>query len=226
MSVLLVHGAGSSIDHNFRRIGWIDLLEAAGRTVIGYHLPGHGDGPPPDQARGEEIVDDLVRRLEGVGPVDAVGFSAGAQLLAATASRDPSRFRRLVLLGVGNGVLRPNPAGPLRLAAALADEDEDGGVGRLFRRMARSAGNDVDDVRRYLEIPKPAVDPDALAKVDAKVLVLLGDRDFNAPADDLAAAFGQAALRVLPGVDHFGLASDVRCLDAVLAFLDTPDGGD
>ena len=86
--------------------------------------------------------------------------------------------------------------------------------------MARSAGNDIDDVRRYLEIPKPAVDPDALAKVDAEVLVLLGDRDFNAPADELAAAFGRSELRMLPGVDHFGLASDVRCLDAVLAFLD------
>jgi pimeloyl-ACP methyl ester carboxylesterase len=149
-----------------------------------------------------------------------VAFSAGAQLLAATAAREPTRFRRLVLLGVGNGVVHPNPAGPLRLAEAIATEDDTDTTGRLFRRMARSAGNDIDGVRRYLQIPKPPVPPEQLAKVDAPVLVMLGERDFNAPADELVAAFGRAELRMLPGVDHFGLASDVRCLEAVLAFLE------
>ncbi|SHM67471.1 alpha/beta fold hydrolase [Cryptosporangium aurantiacum] len=223
MTVLLVHGAGSTIDHNFRKVGWIDLLEAAGHPVIGYHLPGHGDAPPPDMTSGDEVVDDLLGRLEVDGPLDAVGFSAGAQLLAATAAREPARFRRLALLGVGNGVLKPNVVAIRRLADALADEDDPHGVGRLFRRMARSAGNDIDDVRRYLEIPKPPAEPDALAKVDASVLVVLGDKDFNAPADDLVAAFGRARLRMLPGVDHFGLAADVRCLEIVMAFLDGAD---
>ncbi|WP_170323432.1 alpha/beta fold hydrolase [Cryptosporangium phraense] len=218
MTVLLVHGAGSTVDHNFRRPGWIDLLEASGRAVVGYDLPGHGDGIPPALPDGGAIVDDLLARLSG--PVDAVGFSAGAQLLAGAASRDPARFSTLVLLGVGNGVLHPNPAGPLQLAAAIADEDDTNTTGRLFRRMARSAGNDIDGVRRYLQIPKPPVDPERLAKVDAPVLVVVGDRDFNAPADELAAAFPRGELTVVPGADHFGLASDVRCLDAVLSFLD------
>jgi hypothetical protein len=30
---------------------------------------------------------------------------------------------------------------------------------------------------------------------------------------------------VFPGVDHFGLASDVRCLDAVISFLSRPGLG-
>ena len=222
MTVLLVHGAGSTIEHNYRRAGWIDLLEAAGHDVVGYHLPGHGEGPAPDFTRGEDVVDDLLRSVDDREPVDAVGFSAGAQLLAATAAAAPARFRRLVLLGVGNGVVHPNPAGPLRLAEVLADEDETNTTARLFRRMARSAGNDIEDVRRYLRIPKPPVEPDALAKVTASVLIALGDRDFNAPADDLVAAFGRAELRMFPGVDHFGLAADVRCLEAVLAHLESP----
>jgi pimeloyl-ACP methyl ester carboxylesterase len=111
----------------------------------------------------------------------------------------------------------------VRLAGAIADEND--ATGRLFRRMAHSAGNDVEKVRRYLVIPKPAVDPAALAKVTAPVLVALGDKDFNAPADDLVAAFPDASLRVFPGVDHFGLASDVRCLDAVISFLNRPGLG-
>ncbi|WP_051571085.1 alpha/beta fold hydrolase [Cryptosporangium arvum] len=218
MTVLLVHGAGSTIEHNYRRAGWIDRLEASGRDVLGYHLPGHGPGIAPDLPDGDTIVDDVLRHLGDRDPVDAIAFSAGAQLLAAVAAREPSRFRTLALLGVGNGVLRPDVSGIAALAAALGRGD-DSGVTRVFRRAARSAGNDVDDVRRYLEIPKPPVAADALAKVQAPVLVVLGEHDFNAPADDLVAAFGQASLRVLPGVDHFGLTSDARCREAVLAFL-------
>ncbi|MFG1924548.1 alpha/beta fold hydrolase [Cryptosporangium sp. NPDC048952] len=219
MTVLLVHGAGSTIEHNYRRAGWIDLLEASGREVVGYHLPGHGPGMAPDLPDGDAIVDDVLRFLGDREPVDAVAFSAGAQLLAAVAAREPARFRRLVLMGVGDGVLRPNVRGIAELAAALAS-GEDVSVARVFRRAARSAGNDVDDVRRYLEIPKPPVSADDLAKVQAAVLVVLGDRDFNGPADDLVAAFGNASLRMVPGVDHFGLTSDVRCLEAVLAFVE------
>ena len=220
MTVLLVHGAGSTIEHNYRRAGWIDLLEAAGHAVLGYHLPGHGDGAAPDMADGDEVVQDVLSTVGTVEPLDAIGFSAGAQLLAAVAAREPARFRRLVLLGVGNGVLRPNVTGIAALAAALRSGD-DSGVARMFRRAARSAGNDVDDVRRYLEIPKPPVSPDELAKVQAPVLVVLGETDFNGPADDLVAAFGQASQKVLPGVDHFGLTSDVRCLEAALGFVES-----
>ncbi|GAA0269072.1 alpha/beta fold hydrolase [Cryptosporangium japonicum] len=219
MTVLLVHGAGSTVEHNFRRTGWIDRLEASGRDVLGYHLPGHGPGIAPDPTDGEAVVEDVERHLGDRDPVDAIAFSAGAQLLAAVAAREPARFRRLALLGVGNGVLRPDTRAIAALTAALRRGD-DSGVTRVFRRAARSAGNDVDDVRRYLEIPKPAVSADELAKVSAPVLVVLGEHDFNAPADDLVAAFGRASLRVLPGVDHFGLTSDVRCREEVLAFVE------
>jgi pimeloyl-ACP methyl ester carboxylesterase len=222
--VLLVHGAGSSIEHNFGRVGWTELLAEAGRPVIGYELPGHGGRPAPTQRHGEEIVDDLLATLAGYPTIDAVGFSAGAQLVAATAAREPTRFRRIALLGVGAALLNPNPAGPLRLAAALADETgeagEADGMARIFRRMARSAGNDIAGVSGYLALPKPSVTREGLSKVTASVLIALGDRDFACPADGLAAAFPHAELRVLPGVDHFGLAADVRCLDAVLSFLD------
>jgi len=221
MSVLLVHGAGSTVDHNFRRAGWVDLLEAAGHTVVGYHLPGHGPAAGRHFADGAQIVDDVLASVPEDGPVDAIGFSAGAQLLAATAAREPARFRRLVLLGVGDGVLRPNVAGIRALVAALSGGDDRSGVARVFRRAAHSAGNDIDDVRRYLDTPKPPVTADELAKVESSVLVVLGDRDFNAPADDLVAAFGQAELRTVPGADHFGLTADVRCLEIALAFLES-----
>jgi hypothetical protein len=51
------------------------------------------------------------------------------------------------------------------------------------------------------------------------VLVVVGERDFAAPADRLVAALPDARCVPLRGVDHFGLAGDVRAMAAVTAFL-------
>jgi pimeloyl-ACP methyl ester carboxylesterase len=40
--VILINGMGSNFDSLWRRNGWVDKLQAAGRTVIAVDLPGHG----------------------------------------------------------------------------------------------------------------------------------------------------------------------------------------
>jgi hypothetical protein len=52
------------------------------------------------------------------------------------------------------------------------------------------------------------------------VLVVLGEADPAGPGDGLVAALPGARLVTLRGVDHFGTTSDVRCMQAVLDFLD------
>jgi pimeloyl-ACP methyl ester carboxylesterase len=223
--VLLMHGVGSSFRHNWEVSGWLDLFADEGRPVLGFELPGHGEQADWSVERGEEISQRLLDDLDGVGPVDAVGFSAGAQMLAATASLDPSPFRRIALLGMGNNLLHPNPQGPIGLGERLAAEDEstvDADV-RLFRRLARSAGNDPMTIARYLKIPRPPVTTAGLAAITAPTLVLIGERDFAMPADELAQALPNGQLKVLPRIDHFGLTSNVACMDAVLSFLGGPD---
>ena len=66
--------------------------------------------------------------------------------------------------------------------------------------------------------PKPA-GPDDLARITARVLVVLGDQDPAPPGDGLVAALPDARLVTLRGVDHFGTPADVRCMQAVLGFL-------
>jgi pimeloyl-ACP methyl ester carboxylesterase len=224
-TVLLVHGIGSSFAHNWQRTGWVDILGLDDRTALGYELPGHGDSTTP--LDGDAAVRELTELVTGHGEVDAVGFSAGAMLLARVAVAVPGAFRRLALLGIGDGIWRAgketgdeSAGGVLDLAVALESdtEHEDPRV-RIFQRLARSAGNDPARVAGYLRSAPSAPSADQLAAVTCPTLIVVGERDPIGPADRLAAAFGDARAVVLPGVDHMATTTDVRCQDRVSRFL-------
>jgi pimeloyl-ACP methyl ester carboxylesterase len=223
--VLLVHGIGSSFAHNWQRTGWVDILGLDDRTAVGYELPGHGNSTTP--LDGDAAVRELTDVVTGHGVVDAVGFSAGAMLLARVAVAVPGAFRRLVLLGIGDASWRageaPNGeavggAGDLVAALESDSEDEDPRV-RIFQRLARSAGNDPARVAGYLRSAPSVPAPDQLAAVTCPTLIVLGERDPIGPADRLAAAFGHGQVFALPGVDHMATTTDVRCQDRVSRFL-------
>src|ERR1700749_692388 len=95
-AVLLVHGFASSAEHNWRRPGWPDLLAEAGRETIAGDLLGPGRAPRaarPPAPRGYEGWEAHVPpAMDGHEPVDAIGFSAGAQVLLRLAADRPSRF--------------------------------------------------------------------------------------------------------------------------------------
>jgi hypothetical protein len=52
------------------------------------------------------------------------------------------------------------------------------------------------------------------------VLVVIGDRDFAAPADPLVEALPDARLVTLRNVDHFATPESFGFIDATLEFLD------
>jgi pimeloyl-ACP methyl ester carboxylesterase len=219
--VLLVHGSGSSFEHNWQRTGWVDILGLDYRTAVGYELPGHGRSTTT--LDGEAAVRELTEVVTGYGGVDAVGFSAGAMLLTRVAVAAPGAFRCLALLGIGDGVWgagEEHDAGVRDLAAALESdiEQEDPRV-RVFQRLARSAGNDPARVAGYLRSAPAVPTPGQLAAVTCPTLIVVGERDPIGPADRLAAAFGNGRAVVLPGVDHMATTTDVRCQDRVARFL-------
>jgi pimeloyl-ACP methyl ester carboxylesterase len=152
--------------------------------------------------------------------LDAIGFSAGAQVLLRLAAAQPGRFRRLALLGIGSGVLNPAGDGPERIVAALeADADPENVHGMVFRRLAEGLGNDRAALIAFLRRPARPLTAADLAGISCPVLVVLGDQDPAGPGDGLVAALPDARLVTLRGVDHFGTPSDVRCMQAVLDFL-------
>ncbi len=224
--MVLIHGFASSFDHNWRRTGWVDLLADMGRPVIPVDLLGHGTAPAPTDPAAYRRVGDLVLdALPADGPVDAVGFSAGAGILLRLAAAHPTRFTRLAVLGAGDNLLEPDGGEGRALADALDGPGGDGDDIRvaLFLRLARSAGNDPAALAAFLRRPQAPLDPADLARVGAPVLVVLGDADHLVPgAPRLLDALPQAQLVTLRGVDHFATPGDFGAVEAVLAFLDQP----
>ena len=219
--VLLVHGFASSAEHNWGLPGWLDLLADYGRETIAVDLPGHGTAPKPADPAGYQGVEaHVAAAVQGREPLDAIGFSAGAHVLLRLAADQPGTFRRLALLGIGRGVLEPADPEPI-VAALTSEPDPENVSGMVFRRLADGLGNDRDALVAFLRRPQRPLTPADLGRVTAHVLVVLGDQDPASPGDGLVAALPDARLVTLRGVDHFGTPADVRCMQAVLRFLDS-----
>lgn len=216
--MLLVHGLASSFEHGWRATGWVDILQDEGRHVRGVDLPGHGVNTAQDP-RAITPAEAVLAAAGDRPQVDAAGFSAGGHALLAAAAIAPHRFRRIAVLGVGD----PRPTGDAAsevIAAGLESADEpDDQTARVIRRLADSTGNDRRAVAAYFRARPPALTLDDLARIDVPVLVVLGDRDFAAPADRLLGALPDARLVTPRGVDHFATPSDFACIEAVIGFL-------
>jgi pimeloyl-ACP methyl ester carboxylesterase len=218
-TLVLLHGFGSSFDHNWRQTGWVDILADFGVTVPAIDLPGHGSSPPlTDTAEYGDVDEEVRRALPADGPIAGVGFSAGAELLLRLAVAEPERFNRIVLLGLGDNVFESGDPAALVTALESGEEPEDVRA-RTFRRLARSAGNDPRALSAFLRRPRRVLTEDDLSRLDFPILVVLGDRDWVGPADRLMAALPSASLVSLAGVDHFATPSDFGAIDATVTFL-------
>ena len=221
--VLLVHGWAGSFDRTWKRSGIVDLLADTGRTVMPYDLPGHGTATKshdPDDYR--DLAGDLLARVGTAGAVDAVGFSLGAITLLRALIRSPQSFNNVVLAGIGDGVFFPHdPARSERILSGLEGRAEPGDItARIFGKIGNESHNDplalAAVLRRSREEP---MTNEQLAAVHNRVLVVLGDKDFSAPADKLVAALPNATPHSLKGIDHFRTPESFEFIDAVLAFL-------
>jgi pimeloyl-ACP methyl ester carboxylesterase len=231
--LVLVHGWAGSFDRTWRRSGLVDLLADAGRVVAPYDLPGHGNARKshdPDDYR--DLAGDLrahVGTLRGaVAPdagqgarpvVDAVGFSLGAITLLRAVVREPHSFGCVVLAGIGDRVFHAHdPSRMEHMLAGLEGRAEPGDVtARIFGKIGNEPHNDPLALAAVLRRPREEpFTPGQLAAIDNEVTVVLGDEDFSAPADALAAAFASGRLVTLKGVDHFRTPEAFEFIDVVM----------
>jgi pimeloyl-ACP methyl ester carboxylesterase len=216
-SVVLLHGFGSTFDHNWRQTGWVDILGDFGCVAPDFDLPAHGTSVRSTDPASYAAVDEEVA-VRIPPSTAAVGFSAGAEILLRIAVAHPGTFPRLVLLGLGDNLFETSDS------RALVDALEGGGApediqARVFTRLAETTGNDPSALAAFLQRPRRPVREEDLAAVTCPVLVVLGDQDFVGTADRLVGALPSATLVAVPGVDHFATPSDFRVIDATMKFL-------
>jgi len=220
LPVLMVHGFASSYEHGWARYGWPDLLADAGREVIGVDLLGHGSAAKPhDPAAYANLGHGVDRARSGYPVVDAVGFSLGAMVLLRLAASTPDSFGRLVVMGVGDRIMRPrSPGGLADVLSGRVQTDEPRLL--VLQRLATANGNDRLALAACADRPADPITADLLANVDVPTLVILGERDFNSPATELVAALPRAELVTIPGLDHFATPGHPLAMERALRYLD------
>src|SRR5882724_1338818 len=177
--VILIHGIATNTDALWRKAGWVDSLEAAGRTVIGVDLPGHGTSK---DAVDRDAADLVLEAAAKHGSVDAIGFSAGAWALLLAASEEPAAFARIAILGAADMVLTGGMQAeamqrPLIEALRSTDEPTDNPMAMMLRAMIADAGNDRDSVAGYLAANKRFATLEGLSGITASTLIIEGGAD-------------------------------------------------
>lgn len=217
--VVLVHGFGTSYDLTWVANGWVDLLGDEGREVIGVDLLGHGTAPKPhDESAYDDLGARVVEAMPSQGQVDAIGFSLGAKTLLKVVAAQPDRFRSLVLAGVGANLFRSDDYSAV-VEAVRAGEDGGNPALGYFSGLAQIPGNDREALAACMANGGGRVTAEELAAVTCPVLVVLGENDFVAPADQLIDSLADARLVTLPRTDHARTPKSFEFIDAALEFL-------
>lgn len=222
--VILVNGMGSNFESLWRRNGWVDKLEAAGRTVIGVDLPGHGTSK---DAAGRDAADLVLDEAVKHGSVDAIGFSAGAWALLLAASEQPDLFERIAVLAAADAVM----TGGMHSAAMnrplidglRSSDPSDNPMVNLLRTVIADAGNDPEAIADYLAASKRFVTVEGLGLITAHALVIDGSADGAGQSELVATTIPKAEHVTLDGADHFEIPTLARCSDVAVSFVTNVD---
>jgi pimeloyl-ACP methyl ester carboxylesterase len=231
--IVLAHGWGSDLRHNWVRTGWVDALSAI-RRVVALDFRGHGlsDKPHEQAAYGYRAMShDVLRVMDALElrQADFLGYSLGSFCGACLLGDAPQRFSAMVLGGIGDETPESSAAGAVIADALRAPRAQD--VRDPFGRGVRAfvAENPHSDLEA-LALSALQMWPEGyplelagsrLAEVDFPVLVVNGADDLPYVLTDerLVAAIPGARLVRIPGTDHMSVVPDPRFKAAVIGFL-------
>lgn len=222
--VVLLHGWAGNFRDTWQKPGIDALLEDIGRTVVPFNLLGHADQEKPHDP---EAYADLPQWLLENMPkehevLDVVAFSLGALTTLRALMIQPQRFGKVILAGIGDGVFKPSdPQNNKRIIDALeGNAPEDDTFAAMFAHYGQQPGNDLAALTAIMKRPpSEPLDKAQLVAISNEVLVVIGDKDFAGPANELAAAFPHGRLVTLKNTDHFATTDSFAFIDAILDFL-------
>ncbi|MEP6548280.1 MAG: alpha/beta hydrolase [Gammaproteobacteria bacterium] len=236
--IVFLHGGMAFFDNSFAKQR--DYF-AAYRTVIGIDQRGHGHSPDgPWSLSYKMMADDTAAIIEqlGLGPVDVVGHSDGADLALILARDYPQLVRRLVISGANlrSGLSAEEaqrrshwtPGQVAEKVRALADS-----LPPWFRTDYEKVSPDGPDhwmklmAKCYQMWIQPIViEPADLKKISIPVLVMAGDHDFTSIEENAEIYRGlpNGQLIVVPASDHGTFKRRPNLVNlAIREFLDQPD---
>lgn len=227
--VVLHHGFAATAEANWVATGVVDALTADGRQVLALDARGHGQSEKPhdpDRYGEQRMARDLAVLLDTIGAeeVDLVGYSMGA-VVALILSSEDERVRRLVIGGVGSGVVEcggvdRRAVSNESIIEALSVEDPatlSEPRARAFRVLADALNADREAlVAQARSVYRGGV---ALDRISAPTLILAGADDPMAVRPEvLANAIPDSELRILDG-NHIEALGDPRFAPSIVGFL-------
>jgi pimeloyl-ACP methyl ester carboxylesterase len=223
--VVLLHGGMTTIQFSFA--AQIPAL-AHNHRVIAVEQMGHGHTADVAgrELSYEGMTEDTAAFLvqQGIRNADIIGHSDGGQIALRLAFTHPDLVRRVIVSGVGLGLL--NAEQQKAMLALSADV-----LPKAFRDEYDRVSPDgpehwpvfFDKVRTMWSKPGWGISKQELATVKAPVLLLFGDRDFTS-LEEAATIFHSipgAQLCILPGTGHGTFRAHPEWVNPiVLDFLD------
>jgi len=234
--IVFLHGGMVFFDNSFAKQR--DYFSAF-RTVIGIDQRGHGHSPDgPWSLSYKLMADDTAAIIEqlGLGPVDIVGHSDGADLALVLVRDHPNLVRRLVISGANIRVQLSADEkqraqwSPQQLAAHLR-ETADSLPPWFLPDYTRVSPDGPDDWMTLMAkcydmwLQPVVIEPADLKKISIPVLVMAGDHDFTS-AEENAEMFRDlphGQLMIVPASNHgtFNMRPELVNL-AIREFLEQP----
>ena len=235
--IVFLHGGMAFFDNSFAKQR--DYF-ATYRTVVGIDQRGYGHSPDgPWSLSYQMMADDTAAVIDqlGLGPVDVVGHSDGADLALILARDHPNMVRHLVISGANIRVdLSPEQKqrahwSPQQLAAhlrAVADslppwflpdysKVSPDGPEHWMTLLAKSYDMWLQPV---------VIEPADLKKISIPVLVMAGDHDFTSVEEnaEIFRDLPNGQLIIVPASNHGTFNNRPELVNlAIREFLDQPD---
>jgi pimeloyl-ACP methyl ester carboxylesterase len=225
--VVLVHGFASSARNNWVEPGWVSFLSSHYR-VVALDQRGHGLSGKPHDFESYDMKNfaaDVIGLMDHLRIEKAflMGYSMGAMVSLVLAIENPSRFRAVVLGGVGGDGVSGTLKGRDAIIKALLSADPSSigdPVAKTFRAFAEANHNDLEALAACMGRERPRLEAEVLAQISVPAMLVVGTRDaLVANADKLAASIPGAELVTLEGRDHLNAVGDKRYKAAVKRFF-------
>ena len=235
--IVFLHGGMMFFDNSFAKQR--DFFSAF-RTVVGIDQRGHGHSPDgPWSLSYKMMADDTAAIIEqlGLGPVDIVGHSDGADLALLLVRDHPNLVRRLVISGANIRVdLSPEQKLRSHWSQRQLNAHLRGAAASLPPWFLPDYAKVSPDGRDHwmtllakcydMWLQPVVIEPADLKRISIPVLVMAGDHDFTSIEDnaEIYRDLRRGQLLIVPASNHGTFINQPDLVNlAIREFLDKPN---